>query len=72
VILSHDNYILFVSLMTGLVAAYWVVVDSYRLYAAWRDPDDHPAVRRDRLFGSSLGIVIGVMGVAGVLAYHYG
>ena len=70
-ILSHDNYILFVSLMTGLVAAYWVVVDTVRLRAAWRDTGDDRAVRRDRLFGSSLGIVIGVMGVAGVLAYHY-
>jgi hypothetical protein len=70
VIVSHDTYMLVCALLTGLVAAYWIVIDTVRLRAAMRE-DRADAVTRDKLFGSSLGIVVGIIGVVGVLKYYY-
>ncbi|HVK77828.1 MAG TPA: hypothetical protein VM734_31195 [Kofleriaceae bacterium] len=69
-IVSHDTYMLVCALLTGLVAAYWIVIDTVRLRAAMRE-DRADAVTRDKLFGSSLGIVVGIIGVVGVLKYYY-
>lgn len=68
--LSHDNFVLLGALMTGGVAAYWVVVDSVRLRRALHD-DRRDAAVRDRIFGSALGIVVGLIGVFGVLDHYY-
>jgi amino acid permease len=68
-IVSHTVYDWFLSGLTGLVAAYWIGIDSYRLRKALRMAPRDAAVR-DRIFGSSLGIVVGIVGVAGVVMHH--
>ena len=69
-ITSRETYMLVCALLTGLLAAYWIVVDVIRLRAALRE-DGGDAIVRDRRFGASLGIVIGLIGVFGVLKYYY-
>ena len=68
-IVSQAAYEWFLSGLTGVVAAYWIGIDSYRLRKALRMDRTDLAVR-DRIFGSSLGILIGVVGVVGVLIHH--
>ena len=66
---SHATYIWFVTLMTGGVAGAWMIVDSVRLRRALRaDPAD-PAFR-DRIFGSVIGLLVSLVGLVGVVAYH--
>ncbi len=67
-IVDHQHYLWFVVLMTGLVAAYWILIDGIRLGRALRGDRTDLAVR-DRIFGSVIGLVVGVIGVAGVLHY---
>jgi hypothetical protein len=67
---SHANYMLFCVLLTGLVAGYWIVVDSVRLRRAMREDRADPVVR-DRIFGSIVGILVGAIGVFGSLNYYY-
>lgn len=69
-ILSAQHYDWFLSAATGLVAAYWIAIDSYRLRKAFQlSPRD--AAARDRIFGSSLGIVVGAIGVLGVALHNH-
>ena len=67
---SQANYMLFAVLLTGVVAAYWIVIYSVRLTRALRDDRKDPAVR-DRIFGSVIGLIIGAIGVFGSLNYYY-
>lgn len=67
---SHANYMLFCCLLTGLAAAYWIVIDSVRLRRALREDRSDPVVR-DKIFGSTIGLVIGAIGVFGSLNYYY-
>lgn len=67
-IVSHSSYIWFVALFTGLVAAYWILVDSVRLKRALGGDRSDAAVR-DRIFGSVVGLVVGAIGVIGVVDY---
>lgn len=68
-IVSHEVYDWFLSIITGGVATYWIGIDSYRLRKALRlSPRD--AAARDRIFGSIVGIVVGFVGVFGVLMHH--
>lgn len=68
-IVSQTVYDYFLSGITGAVAAYWVAIDTYRLRKALRlQPRD--AAARDRIFGSSLGILVGFVGVFGVIMHH--
>ena len=67
---SQANYMLAAVLLTGLVAAYWIVIDSVRLIRALRDDRKDPAVK-DRIFGSVIGLIIGAVGVFGSLNYYY-
>ena len=67
-IVSELVYLWFVSVATGLSAAYWVVVDAYRLRLALRGDRSDPSVR-DRVVGSVIGLLIGFVGVSGVLHY---
>ncbi|MEZ4399814.1 MAG: hypothetical protein R3B06_07335 [Kofleriaceae bacterium] len=70
-LVSQSQYIWFVSILTAGVAAYWIGIDSYRLRKALSGDRADPAVR-DRIFGSVIGIVVGLVGVAGVLLHHLG
>lgn len=67
-IVSTTVFEWFMSSVTGGVAAYWIGIDSYRLRKALREDRRELAVR-DRIFGSSMGILIGFVGVAGVLLH---
>ncbi|HVV85730.1 MAG TPA: hypothetical protein VHE35_21875 [Kofleriaceae bacterium] len=67
-IVSESAYLWFVSLATGLAAVYWIGIDTWRLRKALAADRKDPAVR-DRIFGSSLGLVVGVVGVVGVLHF---
>ena len=67
-IVSHLHYMWFVSLVTGLAALYWIGIDTVRLRRALAGDRQDPAVR-DRIFGSIIGLVVGVVGVAGVLHF---
>ena len=67
-IVSDAGYYWFVSVFTGLSAGYWVVVDAYRLRVALSGDRTDLEVR-DRIFGSSIGLLIGLVGVGGVLHY---
>jgi hypothetical protein len=69
VIVSQAHYEWFLSAITGVVAAYWIGIDSYRLWKALRMDRSDLAVR-DRVFGSSLGILIGIVGVLGVIIHN--
>lgn len=67
-IVSHSAYVWFVSVFTGLSAGYWVVVDAYRLRVALAGDRTDLEVK-DRIFGSTIGLLIGLIGVGGVLHY---
>jgi len=70
VTLSHSNYMLVCALLTGVVAGYWVVIDTVRLRRALREDRTDLQVR-DRVFGSVVGILVGLIGVFGTLSYYY-
>ncbi len=72
-LVSHDGQMLFAALMTGGVAGYWAAIDSVRLrraVVAYRKDTGDRALR-DRVFGSAMGIVIGLTGVFGSLNYYF-
>lgn len=64
-IVSATAFEWFMSGTVGLTAVYWIAIDGYRLRLALREDRRDLAVR-DRIFGSVLGLAIGVIGVAGV------
>ncbi|KAB2907270.1 MAG: hypothetical protein F9K40_05210 [Kofleriaceae bacterium] len=70
-IVSYDGQMLFGALITGVVAAYWIAIDSVRLRRALvAYEQDKDLTVRDRVFGSAIGILVGIVGVAGSLAYY--
>lgn len=67
-IVSHTTFMWFCSALIGVVSAAWVVVDVVRLRRALPySPASH-----DQIFGSFIGIVVGLLGVLGVLRFHLG
>jgi len=68
-IISAHAFDWFVTLLTGVVAAWWILVDSVRLRRALAGDRDRGAVR-DQIFGSIVGLVIGAIGVFGVVMHH--
>jgi hypothetical protein len=71
-IVSYEGQMLFGALITGVVAAYWVAIDSVRLrraIVAYRKDRADLGVR-DRVFGSVMGILVGAVGVGGSIAYY--
>jgi amino acid permease len=68
VIVSQLVYLWFISLATGLAAIYWIGVDTVRLRRALAGDRRDPAVK-DRIFGSCIGLLIGVIGVIGVMHF---
>ena len=71
-LVSPHVFDIFVSLVTGIVAATWVVVDIVRLRRALADGTSSRASVRDRVFGSVVGILIGAVGIVGVTIHHLG
>ena len=71
-IVSYDGQMLFGALLTGGVAAYWIAIDSVRLRRAIVafKKDRADLTIRDRVFGSVLGILVGIVGVVGSAAYY--
>jgi hypothetical protein len=68
-IVSHEVFLWFCSaLVIGLSAA-WIVVDIVRLRRALRDGAAGVDVH-DRVFGSIVGMVIGVVGLVGAARFH--
>jgi hypothetical protein len=71
-IVSYEGQMLFAALITGVVAAYWIAIDTVRLRRALiayrQDPSDLSL--RDRVFGSVMGLLVGAVGVAGSIAYY--
>ena len=67
-IVSAHTYLWFITLMTGLVALYWIIIDTVRLTRALRGDRAYAAVR-DRIFGSIIGLVVGAIGVGGTLHF---
>lgn len=72
-IVSYEGQMLFGALLTGGVAAYWIAIDSVRLRRAivTYKQDKADLGVRDRVFGSVLGILVGIVGVFGSLNYYY-
>jgi hypothetical protein len=71
-IVSYEGQMLFGALITGVVAAYWVAIDSVRLrraIVAYRKDRADLGVR-DRVFGSVMGILVGAVGVGGSIACY--
>jgi len=57
------------SALTGGLAGVWLVHDAIFLWRI-RAADRRDAGVRDKIFGYLMGMVIGVLGVAGVLKHH--
>ncbi len=71
-IVSYDGQMLFGALITGIVAAYWIAIDSVRLRRALvAYKSDKDLTVRDRVVGSAIGILVGIVGVFGSLNYYY-
>ena len=72
-IVSYEGQMLFGALITGGVAAYWIAIDSVRLRRAIvaYKKDRADLTIRDRVFGSVLGILVGIVGVVGSVGYYW-
>ena len=68
-LMSFDAFKLFISLLTGVVAGLWGVIDLIRFVRLRRADKDDPIVG-DKRFGYAIGVMIGVIGVYGVLRYN--
>jgi hypothetical protein len=68
-IVSQAAFIWFCTIVTVGIAVPWVFVDLYRLRRTLREDRSRPVVR-DRLFGSLVGLAVGVLGVVGMVRYH--
>jgi hypothetical protein len=60
---------LLLSLITGVVAAAWIVHD-VMLIARLRGADRRDPLIADKRFGYVMGIVIGVIGIVGTLRFN--
>lgn len=65
-LVSHETYRWFVTIVTGGAASYWLFIDSFRLRKALR-ADRSKGVVRDQIFGSIVGLTIGAIGVLGAV-----
>ena len=65
-IVSHTAFMWFCSALIGGVSVIWLVVDVVRLRRAL----PYTPATHDRVFGSVIGIVVALAGIAGVLRYH--
>ena len=67
-IVSAQVYLWTSIIGTAGVAFWWACMDTLRLMRALRERPRSPAVR-DRIFGSLIGISVGVIGVLGMVLY---
>lgn len=68
-LISHTAFVWFMSLFTGLIAGTWLVYDGLKLW--WlRNADGSDPTVHDKRFGYSIGMMVGLIGVLGVLKYH--
>lgn len=65
-IVSHQTFRWFVTIMTGGAATYWLLIDSLRLRKALA-ADRRKGAVRDQIFGSIVGLTIGAIGVVGAV-----
>jgi len=68
-IVSQHVFIWWCTVMTVGVAGTWVFVEVFRLRRVLREDLSRPVVR-DRLFGSLVGLAVGILGVLGMVRYH--
>jgi hypothetical protein len=68
-LVSDTAFRLFLSAITGGVAAVWIVHDLV-LIARLRGADRRDPLVADKRFGYAMGIVIGVIGVIGTLRFN--
>lgn len=68
-IVAQDTYLLVCAVMVVVTAIYWLFVDSLRLRAALREDRSLP-VTRDKIFGSTIGILVALVGMFGILKYY--
>ena len=68
-IVSQVVFIWFCTIMSAGVAGAWTIVEVFRLNRVLREDLSRPVVR-DRLFGSLIGLAVGVIGVLGAVRYH--
>ena len=68
-LVSHTQYVWFVTLMTIGLAGGWIPVEILRLRRALSEDRRDPFVR-DRIFGSVIGLAICVVGLLGAVLYH--
>lgn len=68
-LVSLDVFRWFLTLITGVVAGAWGIVDLVRLIGL-RGADTTDPLVRDKRFGYLIGIVIGVVGVVGSLRFQ--
>lgn len=59
-----------VTVSTGLLGAIWAAYDARNLLKH-RTADMRDPLERDKRFGYIMGIVIGLIGVFGVIKYHF-
>jgi hypothetical protein len=68
-LVSATTFTWILTALTGGLAGFWLVYDSWSLVRS-RTVDRTDAIVRDKVFGYMMGIVIGALGVAGVLKHH--
>ena len=68
-IVSQVAFIWFCTIMSAGVAGAWVIVEVFRLKKVFGEDWSRPIVR-DRLFGSLIGLAVGILGVTGAIRYH--
>jgi hypothetical protein len=69
-LVSQRAFEWFVTIVTGGLAGVWGVYDGISLIRSRRGDVRDPLVR-DRRFGYAMGILIGLIGVAGCLRFHH-
>jgi hypothetical protein len=68
-IVSELVFIWFCTIMSAGVAGAWTIVEVFRLKRVLGEDLSRPIVR-DRLFGSLIGLAVGIIGVTGAIRYH--
>jgi hypothetical protein len=68
-LVSNEVFHALLSVITGGVAAVWTIHDVV-LIGGLRGADRRDPLVRDKLFGYSMGIVIGMIGVLGTLRFN--
>jgi len=59
----------FLTLITGVIAGTWFLYDALKLWRL-RNADKTDPTVRDKIFGYSMGVLIGGTGVTGCLLFH--